>query len=104
MPPIDTIHNAICSLDTYDAFVEQLRMIGAFHHHIAGFKPEYFWVSTWFNFFFLNKYKKQVNKSLGEFAKFNLGGYLQISPDSNAWNFLSKTTHLMLEEIAFSGS
>lgn len=43
-----TLDDGIRGLDDMDAFFEYLYQVGGSHTRIAGFKAEYFWVSTIF--------------------------------------------------------
>ena len=42
---METLDEGIKGLDNLDSFFEFLSQVGASHHRIPGFKPEYFWVS-----------------------------------------------------------
>jgi hypothetical protein len=39
-----TLDEGIKGLDNLDSFFDFLTQVGASHHRIPGFKPEYFWV------------------------------------------------------------
>jgi len=39
-----TLDEGIKALDNLDSFFDFLTQVGASHHRIPGFKPEYFWV------------------------------------------------------------
>ncbi|KAJ9576492.1 hypothetical protein L9F63_006705, partial [Diploptera punctata] len=40
---METLDEGIKGLDNLDSFFEFLTQVGASHHRIPGFKPEYFW-------------------------------------------------------------
>lgn len=42
---MNTLHNAISSLDNPDAFFQFLEQVGASHRRIPGFHKDHFWVS-----------------------------------------------------------